>query len=62
MISLHAWNSARCICMGVVVIVQNFGTKFLLRVRECKNLENSNFFEKGKIVILVKSEIFLDPG
>ena len=58
MTSLHAWNSAHCICMGVVVIVQNFGTKFLLRRGECKNQENSNFLKKSKIVISVKIRNF----
>ena len=38
-----------------VVIVQNFETKFLLRRRECKTRENSNFWKNGKIVILVKT-------
>ena len=37
-----------------VVIVQNFGTKFLLRRGECKTRENSNFLKKGNIVISVK--------
>ena len=37
-----------------VVIVQNFGMKFLLRRGECKTRENSNFWKKGKIVISVK--------
>ena len=36
------------------MIVQNFGTKFLLRRGECKNRENSNFLKRGKMVILVK--------
>ena len=36
------------------MIVQNFGTKFLLRGGECKTRENSNFLENGKIVISVK--------
>ena len=53
MTSLHAWSSARCICMLVAMIVQNFGTKFLLRRGKCKTRENSNFLKKGKIVILV---------
>ena len=37
-----------CVC------ALNFGTKFFLRSGECKNRENSNFWNKGKIVILVK--------
>ena len=37
-----------------VLIVQNFGSKFLLRRGECKTRENSNFWKNGKIVILVK--------
>ena len=41
-----------------VVIVQNFETKFLLRRRECKTRENSNFWKNGKIVILVKTRNF----
>ena len=36
------------------MIVQNFGTKFLLRRRECKTRENSNFMKNGKMVISVK--------
>ena len=58
MTSLHAWYSACCICMCVVVIVQNFGTKFLLRRGECKTRENSNFMKNGKIVISVKTQNF----
>ena len=58
MTSLHAWYSARCICMSVIVIFQNFGTKFLLRRGECKTRENSNFWKKGKIVISVKTQNF----
>ena len=54
MTSLHALPSARCICMWVVVIVQNFGTKFLLRRGECKTRENSNFLKNEKTVISVK--------
>ena len=38
-----------------VVIVQNFGTKFLLIKGECKNRENSNFWKNEKIVISVKT-------
>ena len=41
-----------------VVIVQNFGTKFLLRRGECKTRENSNFWKKGKILISVKTRNF----
>ena len=58
MTSLHAWYSTRCICMLVVVIVQNFGAKFFLRNGECKTRENSNFLKKGKMVILVKTQNF----
>ena len=58
MASLHAWYSARCICMCCVVIVQNFGMKFLLRRGECKTRENSNFLKNGKIVISVKTRNF----
>ena len=57
MTNLHAWHSARCICMLFVVIVQNFGTKFLLKRGECKTQENSNFLKKGKMVISVKIQI-----
>ena len=38
----------------IVVIVQNFGTKFFLRRGECKIGENSNFLKNGKMVISVK--------
>ena len=58
MTSLHAWSSARCICMCFLGNVQNFGTKFLLRRGECKTRENSNFLEKGKMVISVKIQKF----
>ena len=58
MTSLHAWYSARCICMRFIMIVQNFGTKFFLRRGECKTRENSNFLKKGKIVISVKIRNF----
>ena len=58
MTSLHAWYSARCICMYWVVIVQNFETKFLLRRGECKTRENFNFQKKGKTVISVKIRNF----
>ena len=58
MTSLHAWYSARCLCMWFVVIVQNFGTKFLLRRGQCKTRENSNFRKKDKIEILVKIQNF----
>ena len=40
------------------MIVQNFGTKFLLRRGECKTRENSNFLKKGKIIISVKTRNF----
>ena len=40
------------------VIVQNFGTKFLLRRGECKTRENYNFRKKGKTVISVKIQNF----
>ena len=40
------------------MIVQNFGTKFLLRRGECKTRENYNFLKKGKMVILVKIRYF----
>ena len=58
MTSLHAWHSARCICMWFVAIVLNFGTKFLLRRGECKTRENSNFLKNGKTVISVKIQNF----
>ena len=58
MTSLHAWCSARCICMRIVVIVQNFGTKFFLRRGEYKTRENSNFLKNGKMVISVKIRNF----
>ena len=58
MTSLHAWYSARCICMWFVVIVHNFGTEFLLRRGECKTRENSNFLKNGKMVISVKIQNF----
>ena len=58
MTSLHAWYSVRCICMCVVVIVQNFGMKFFLRRGECKTRENSNFLKMGKTVISVKTRNF----
>ena len=58
MTSLHAWSSARCICMCFIVIIQNFGTKFLLRKGECKTRENSNFLKMGKTVIFVKIQNF----
>ena len=44
--------------MCFVVIVQNFGMKFLLRRGECKTRENSNFMKKGKTVISVKIRNF----
>ena len=37
-----------CVCAW------NFRTKFFLRRGKCKTRENSNFWNKGKIVILVK--------
>ena len=40
------------------MIVKNFGTKFLLRRRECKTQENSNFLKKGRTVISVKIQNF----
>ena len=40
------------------MIVKNFGTKFLLRGRECKTRENSNFMKNGKMVILIKIQNF----
>ena len=40
------------------MIVQNFGTKFLLKRGECKTRENFNFRKKGKMVILVKIQNF----
>ena len=58
MTSLHAWYSARCICMSFVVIVQNFGTKLFLRMGECKTRENLNFLKNGKTVISVKIQNF----
>ena len=58
MTSLHAWYSAYCICMYCVVIVQNFGMKFLLRRGEYKTRENSNFMKNGKTVISVKIQNF----
>ena len=41
------------------VIVQNFGTKFLLRSGDCKTRENLIFWKKGKIVISVKNLKFV---
>ena len=41
------------------VIVQNFGTKFLLRRGDCKTQEKSNLLKKGKIVISVKNPKFI---
>ena len=40
------------------MIVQNFGTKFLLRRGECKTREISNLWKKGKVVISVKTRNF----
>ena len=42
MTSLHALYSACCICICLIKIVSNFGTKFLLRRGECKTREISN--------------------
>ena len=42
-----------CICMCCVVIVQNFGTKFLLRRGECKTREIPISGKREKIVISV---------
>ena len=58
MTSLHAWYSARCICMLFIMIVQNFETKFFLRRGKCKTRENSNFLKKGKMVISDKIRNF----
>ena len=44
--------------LGVVVIVQNFGMKFLLKRGECKTRENSNVLNEGKIVISEKIQNF----
>ena len=44
--------------MCFVVIVHNFGTKFLLRSGECKTRENFNFRKNGKTVISVKIQNF----
>ena len=43
---------------GLVVIVQNFGTKFFLRKGEGKTRENSNFLKNDKMVISVKIRNF----
>ena len=43
---------------GLVVIVQNFGTKFFLRRGECITWENFNFLKKGKFVISIKIRNF----
>ena len=40
------------------MIVQNFGTKFLLKRGECKTRENFNFWKNGKIVISDKTQNF----
>ena len=40
------------------MIVQNFGTKFLLRRGECKTREIPIFGEKGKMVILITKLLF----
>ena len=39
-----------------------FRDEIHLRGEECKTLENSNFLKKSKMVISVKSGIFLDLG
>ena len=41
-----------------IVIVQNFGKKFFLERGECETPENYNFLKKGKIIILIKIQIF----
>ena len=41
-----------CICAW------NFGTKFFLRRGECETPRNSNFLNKGKIVISIKIQNF----
>ena len=41
------------------VIVQNFGTNFLLRMGECKTREIFIFWKKGKIVISIKNPKFI---
>ena len=51
---MHGIVHAAYACV-VIMIVQNFETKFLLRREECKTRENSNFGKKGKIVISVKT-------
>ena len=40
------------------MIVQDFGAEFLLRKREYKTRENSDFLKKGKTVISVKTQNF----
>ena len=54
---MHGIMHAAYACV-VIMIVQNFGTKFLLRMGECKTRENSNLWKKGKIVISVKTRNF----
>ena len=55
----RSWSWVR-LHMHVVgcVCAWNFGMKFFLRRGECKTRENSNFLEKGKIVISVKIQNF----
>ena len=55
----RSWSWVR-LHMHVVgcVCAWNFGTKFFLRREECKTRENSNFLEKGKIVISMKIQNF----
>ena len=43
----------------IIVIVQNFGTKFFLRRGDCNTRENPIFFKNGKIVISVKNPKFV---
>ena len=55
----RSWSWVR-LHMHVVgcIFAWNFGMKFFLRRGECKTRENSNFLEKGKIVISVKIQNF----
>ena len=46
-VRLHM-HVVRCVCAW------NFGTKLFLRRGGCETPRKSNFFKKGKIVILVK--------
>ena len=41
------------------MIVQNFGTKFLLRRGDCKTREISKFMKNGKIIIFFKNPKFI---